>query len=78
MAHATQMSAGDTGLLVIDVQEKLVPLIPGADTLIRNIAFLIDAARLLDLPVQATEQYPRGLGPTGGCRCSWCSGKEPS
>src|SRR5262249_31413959 len=26
--------------------------------------FLVDAARLLDIPVQATEQYPRGLGPT--------------
>jgi nicotinamidase-related amidase len=58
------MSAGDTGLLVIDVQEKLVPLIAGAPALLRNLAFLIDVARLLDLPVQATEQYPRGLGPT--------------
>jgi nicotinamidase-related amidase len=58
------MSAGDTGLLVIDVQEKLVPLIPTAAAMIRNVAFLIDAARLLDMPVQATEQYPRGLGPT--------------
>jgi nicotinamidase-related amidase len=64
MPHATQMSAGDTGLLVIDVQEKLVPLIPDAPALVRNIAFLVDGARLLDLPVQCTEQYPRGLGPT--------------
>jgi len=64
MAHATQMSAGDTGLLVIDVQEKLVPRILDADRLVRNIAFLLDAARLLDMPVQCTEQYPRGLGPT--------------
>jgi nicotinamidase-related amidase len=64
MAHATQMSAADTGLLVIDVQEKLLPLIPEAAALVRNIAFLVDAARLLDMTVQATEQYPRGLGPT--------------
>ncbi|MGH7173543.1 MAG: isochorismatase family protein, partial [Gemmataceae bacterium] len=64
MPHATQMSAADTGLLVIDVQEKLVPLILDADALVRNIAFLLDAARLLNLPVQCTEQYPRGLGPT--------------
>ena len=64
MAHPTQMSAADTGLLVIDVQEKLMAKIPGSDTLVRNIAFLIDAARLLDMPVQATEQYPKGLGPT--------------
>src|SRR5207253_10749921 len=64
MPHATQMSAGDTGLLVVDVQEKLMPLLPNAAAIIRNIAFLIDAARLLDVPVQATEQYPKGLGPT--------------
>ena len=64
MPHATPMSAGDTGLLVIDVQEKLVPLIFDAAALVRNIAFLVDGARLLDVPVQCTEQYPRGLGPT--------------
>lgn len=64
MPHATQMSAGDTGLLVIDVQDKLLPLIPDTPALVLNIGFLIDAARLLAMPVQATEQYPRGLGPT--------------
>jgi nicotinamidase-related amidase len=32
--------------------------------IVRNTAFLIDIARLLDLPVQATEQYPKGLGTT--------------
>jgi nicotinamidase-related amidase len=64
MPHPTQMAAGDTGLLVIDVQERLTAKIPAADALVRNIAFLIDGARLLGLPVQATEQYPKGLGPT--------------
>jgi nicotinamidase-related amidase len=64
MAHATKMSAGDTALLVVDVQEKLMVKIPSATALVRNIAFLIDAAELLGLPVTATEQYPRGLGPT--------------
>jgi nicotinamidase-related amidase len=64
MPHATQMSAVDTGLLVIDVQEKLMAKIPEADTVVRNIAFLIDAARVLRMPVAATEQYPKGLGPT--------------
>jgi nicotinamidase-related amidase len=58
------MSATDTGLLIIDIQEKLTPLIPTARQIIRNSAFLVDAARVLGIPVQATEQYPRGLGPT--------------
>jgi nicotinamidase-related amidase len=64
MFHPAQMSAGDTGLLVIDVQEKLVPLIPSAAALLRNITFLIDSARTLNMPIQATEQYPKGLGAT--------------
>lgn len=64
MPHAMQMSAADTGLLVIDVQEKLVPRIIDAERLVRNIAFLLDAAQLLNLPLQCTEQYPRGLGST--------------
>jgi nicotinamidase-related amidase len=58
------MSPADTALLVIDVQEKLLPKILQAEALVRNIAFLIDGARLLGLPVAATEQYPRGLGAT--------------
>jgi len=64
MPHATQMSAVDTGLLVIDVQEKLVPKLFDVAALVRNIAFLLDAARLLNMTVQCTEQYPRGLGAT--------------
>jgi nicotinamidase-related amidase len=58
------MSTSDTALLVIDAQEKLLPKIHGAVSVERNIAFLMDAARLLGLPVAATEQYPKGLGPT--------------
>jgi nicotinamidase-related amidase len=58
------MSPADTALLVIDVQEKLVPFIPDAQQLIRNIGFMIDAARILAVPVLATEQYPKGLGAT--------------
>jgi nicotinamidase-related amidase len=58
------MSSADTGLLIIDSQEKLIPKIHAADAVIRNAAFLIDAAKVLSMPVQATEQYPKGLGPT--------------
>jgi nicotinamidase-related amidase len=64
MPHPSQMSLADTALLVIDVQDKLLPLIPARAELVRNIAFLIDAAHLVEIPVTATEQYPRGLGPT--------------
>lgn len=58
------MSTGDTALLVVDVQEKLVPTIPDHERVIWNIGRLIDAARFLGVRVVATEQYPKGLGPT--------------
>ncbi len=64
MKHATHLSARESALLVIDVQEKLMTKIPGADVQIRNCAFLIDVAKLVEVEVAATEQYPKGLGPT--------------
>ncbi|MCE9531221.1 MAG: isochorismatase family protein [Planctomycetes bacterium] len=51
-------------LLVIDVQDKLLVKMPDAAGLVRDVAFLMDAAKLLEVPVLATEQYPKGLGPT--------------
>ena len=58
------MSADDTGLLVVDVQGKLVELIDGHERVVWNIRRLVDGAKLLGLPILATEQYPKGLGPT--------------
>jgi len=58
------MSPGNTALLVVDVQQKLVPAIAGRERLIWNVRRLIDGARILGLEVIATEQYPAGLGPT--------------
>ena len=51
-------------LLVIDVQDRLLTKIPTAAALVQNAGFLLDVAGLLDVPVHATEQYPKGLGPT--------------
>ncbi|NLX95097.1 MAG: hydrolase [Rhodopirellula sp.] len=58
------MSVGDTALLVVDVQERLVPAIADHRRVVWNVARLIDGAKILGLPVVATEQYPKGLGPT--------------
>ena len=58
------MSRGDTALLIVDVQEKLLPSIIDQQRLVWNIGRLIDAATLFNIPVFATEQYPKGLGPT--------------
>lgn len=58
------MSRGDTGLLVVDMQEKLLQLIPGHERITWNCRRLIDGAKILGIPVAATEQYPQGLGST--------------
>jgi nicotinamidase-related amidase len=53
-------------LLVVDVQERLAAAMPKAamDRLVVGARLLLESARLLGVPVVATEQYPRGLGPT--------------
>jgi nicotinamidase-related amidase len=49
-------------LLIVDVQEKLLPLIPTGRRLVHNCRRLLDAAKLLNVPIFGTEQYPKGLG----------------
>ena len=55
-----------TAIIVVDVQEKLVPAMPAAqmDDLRRAARILLGAAAELGAPVLCTEQYPQGLGPT--------------
>jgi nicotinamidase-related amidase len=53
-------------VLVVDVQERLAPAIEPAarERVVKYARALIGAAKELGLPVLATEQYPKGLGPT--------------
>jgi nicotinamidase-related amidase len=51
-------------LIFIDFQTKLMPAIHDGEAVLLNAGRLAEAARLLDVPVVMTEQYPRGLGPT--------------
>jgi nicotinamidase-related amidase len=51
-------------LVLIDIQERLMPAIADSAEIIENARRLAEAASLLEVPVKATEQYPRGLGAT--------------
>jgi len=51
-------------VLVVDIQEKLLPAIDGAEMCAAAAGRMIEAGRVLELPVLVTEQYPAGLGPT--------------
>lgn len=53
-----------TALLIVDVQEKLFPHIDRPCEVMEKMQLLIKGMKLLDVPVIATEQYPKGLGPT--------------
>jgi nicotinamidase-related amidase len=53
-----------TTLLVIDFQQRLMPAIHDASSVLANAGRLIEAAKKLGVPAIVTEQYPRGLGPT--------------
>lgn len=64
MNHQYRLKVEDTAILVVDMQEKLLPKIANADEVIRNASFLVNAAKVLGVPVLGTEQYPKGLGPT--------------
>ena len=52
-----------SALLVIDLQEKLLPVIRSGDAVVRQTHRLLSATKLLAIPSAATVQYPKGLGP---------------
>ena len=57
------LKAEQCALLVIDIQEKLLPPIFRKEQLVRNSQLLIRLAGILNMPVLATTQYAKGLGP---------------
>lgn len=59
-----RLQPDSTLLLVIDLQERLMPTIADAARVESNCATLCRAAALLRMPVICTEQYTRGLGHT--------------
>jgi nicotinamidase-related amidase len=52
------------GLVVVDVQQRLLPAIFEKERVLQNVLRLIQGAAILKVPVFATEQYRKGLGPT--------------
>jgi len=54
----------ECALVVIDIQEKLIPFIYEKDRVIRNTKLLINLAKIIGLPIILTTQYTKGLGQT--------------
>jgi nicotinamidase-related amidase len=56
------LSAHHAQLLIIDMQEKLLPAMDEPDLTLANCARLAQAANRLGAPLTVSEQYPKGIG----------------
>jgi nicotinamidase-related amidase len=73
----TTLSGNEAILVVIDVQQKLLPAISRGEEIVKRCEILVQGAKALGVPVVLTEQYPSGLGSTtaditrhaGDCPC---------
>lgn len=64
MRHPLLLDRSQAALLIVDVQESFRKHIQEFADLSRNITILVEASKILQLPVFVTEQYPQGLGKT--------------
>lgn len=58
------LDSEDSVLMIIDIQEQLVPVMKYGAEVIKNTNILIAIAKELKIPIIVTEQYPKGLGKT--------------
>lgn len=58
------LDAEDSVLLIVDIQERLAVVMKDRDKVVKNCLHLIELAKMINLPVVVTEQYPKGLGRT--------------
>jgi nicotinamidase-related amidase len=61
MNHIAKLSCESAALAVIDMQEAFRPVMPDFGEVASRIATAVEGARLLQVPVILTEQYPKGL-----------------
>jgi nicotinamidase-related amidase len=58
------LEAEQCALIVVDIQQKLLPPIFHKETLVKNSQLLVRLAKILSIPIMMTTQYSRGLGAT--------------
>jgi isochorismate hydrolase len=63
-SYVVRLARRHAQLLIVDIQERLLPQIADHARVVAAAEQMIRAAAVLDLPVTLSEQYPRGLGPT--------------
>ncbi len=58
------LDKNNTALVIIDIQERLAAVMKMKDAVVSNCLHLIELAKMLDIPIVLTEQYPKGIGQT--------------
>lgn len=58
------LERGKTVFVLVDIQDKFVPVMQDADGLISNADILVRTSEIVGIPLLVTEQYPKGLGKT--------------
>ena len=71
------LQADHCALIVVDIQEKLLPPIFNKDELVKNSQLLVRLANILEIPTIVTTQYVKGLGPTVPEIASLLTGPPP-
>lgn len=59
-----KLTPSSTTFLLCDVQDRFRSIIHNMETVISTSSFLMNAAKTLDVPIVATEQYPKAFGHT--------------
>jgi nicotinamidase-related amidase len=59
-----KLNRATTGLLVVDVQEKLFPYVENSCLVMQTLQKVVQGFQILSLPIYVSEQYPKGLGET--------------
>jgi len=54
-----KLTTNNSALVLIDVQEKLLPVMAEKEALIEKLSMLIQGARIFGLPIYWMEQYPK-------------------
>jgi isochorismate hydrolase len=54
----------EAALVIIDIQDKLANVMKHKEQVVENCLHLIELAKILQIPILLTEQYPKGLGTT--------------
>jgi len=64
MSETGILKKNKTAFIIIDVQERLMPVIYNNNEVFENVNRLIEGSKILNVPLLITEQYPKGLGKT--------------